>query len=143
LNAPSQRAILFASAISEFYPEGVVPSSMAMATAMVSLLTNVLDPMGVMGHGVMDSALKQAGISPTIREFRTAEDVRELANTPRIRRFLEMFSGHNLQLFSHHDDQPLIMMGIILLTIRKQVNAESYRMDEQQGSFIPRGSRHS
>jgi hypothetical protein len=99
---------------------------MAKATAMISLLNNVLDPMDVMGHGLMDSALKQAGIAPAIREFRTVDDIRELAATPKVRKFFDMFPGHNLELFQHHVDQPLILMGIILLAIGKQVNAESH-----------------
>jgi hypothetical protein len=93
---------------------------------MISLLNNVLNLMDIMGHGLMETALRQAGILPVIRHYTTPEEIRELANTPQVRRFLDVISGHNLELYMHHADQPLVMMGIILLTIGKQVNAEGY-----------------
>jgi hypothetical protein len=127
INMPTQLAVLFADAFAAFYPEeGAVPSPMAMATATISLLNNVLDPIDVMGHGLMESALKQAGIALTIRTVQTPEDVREVAHHPRVARFFDMFPGHNLELFQHHIDQPLILMGVILLAMGKQVNAESH-----------------
>jgi hypothetical protein len=127
LNIPNQRAIIFASAMSEFYPlKGAMPSAMAMATAMISMLNNVLNPIDIIGHGITETSLRQARISPHIRAFTRSEKIRELANTPSVRRFLGMFDGHNLELFLHHADQPLIMMGTLLLTIGKQVNSEGY-----------------
>lgn len=127
INMPSQRAVLFADAFSAFYPEeGIVPSPMAMATSMISLLNNVLDPMDVMGHRLMDSALKQAGIAPVICNIQTVDEIREIAGSPKVLHFFDMFPGHNLQLFQHHVDQPLILMGVILLAIGKQVNAEGH-----------------
>jgi hypothetical protein len=114
LNTPNQRAILFSAAMSEFYPlEGVMPYPMAMATAMICMLNNVLIPIDEMGHGLTETALKQAEISPVNRTFTRPEEIRELVNTAAVRRLPSIFDGHNLQLFLHHTDQPLIMVVIL------------------------------
>jgi hypothetical protein len=62
--------------MSEIYPmEGVMPSAMAMATAMVSMLNNVLNPIDVMGHGLAETALRQPGISLLIRTFTRTKEI--------------------------------------------------------------------
>jgi hypothetical protein len=54
------------------------------------------------------------------------EEATRLAEDEDVHRFLQMFDGHNRELFCHHRDQQILMFGIILLTMGKQVTAEGF-----------------
>jgi hypothetical protein len=123
---PTLRAFLLAKSYSEFYPvEGREPSQMAMAAAIVSMLNNIVDPNLVSSAGTMSSALKLTGVHPIVVTYDVDEATR-LAEDEDVHRFLQMFDGHNRELFCHHRDQQLLMFGIILLTMGKQVTAEGF-----------------
>jgi hypothetical protein len=137
---PTLRAFMLAKSYSEFHPvEGREPSLMAMAAAIVSMLNNIVDPNLVSSAGTMSSALKLTGVHPIVVTY-DIEEATRLAEDEDVHRFLQMFDGHNRELFCHHRDQQILMFGIILLTMGKQVTAEGFAgwMDNRVRSF--RGS---
>jgi hypothetical protein len=87
----------------------------------------------------MGSAMNMAGIHPVIIGYDNNLTT-SLSEDPDVQSFIGQFHGHNRQLYCHHRDQHLLMVGIILLTLGKQVTAEGYQgwMENRVRSF--RGS---
>jgi hypothetical protein len=131
---------LLAKAYSQFYSvEGRQPSQMAMACSVVSLLNNILDPNVVSSAGEMGASLMSCGIHPVIIPYHIEETI-ALARDPDVQNFIGKFEGHNRELYCHHRDQQVLMAGIFLLTLGKQVTSEGYQgwMENRVRSF--RGS---
>jgi hypothetical protein len=83
--------------------------------------------------------MMSCGIHPVIIPYHI-EETTALAGDPDVQDFISKFDGHNRQLYCHHRDQQILMAGIILLTLGKQVTSEGYQgwMENRVRSF--RGS---
>jgi hypothetical protein len=55
------------------------------------------------------------------------DNTRELATGPDVLRFIGKFHGHNVQLYCHHRDRQILMVGILLLTLGKLVTGDRFQ----------------
>jgi hypothetical protein len=96
---------------------------MAMTCSVVSILNNLLDLNVVSSAGEMGSSMIHARTHPVIIPYDDAAAT-ALAGDEDVVAFIGKFQGHNKQLYCHHRDQQILMAGMILLTLGKQVTSE-------------------
>jgi hypothetical protein len=127
INTPQLRSILLAKAYSSFYPDEMeATSSFSLMGGIASMLTNLVPPKFVDRDGQLQAAFIQAGMNLVVDPYHTEEEVLELLNYPKVIEFLDKFEGDNIILYRDHSDQQILMVGIILLTLGKNVNPDNY-----------------
>ncbi|UUW06596.1 VP5 [Cat Tien Hospitalitermes Lispi-like virus] len=127
LDTPAQRSILLAKAYSEFFGAPLeILSPERMMAAIASMLTNILDPNQVSRDGELETACLNAGMILERIEYRTPEDIHNLFEDPKVQAFLRTFPDQTRGLYSQKRDQQLVCVGIILLTMGKNVNPQNY-----------------
>jgi hypothetical protein len=127
LNTTGERAILLAKAYSDFFHDPMEAlSAENMVAGMASMLTNVLDPAQVLKDGQLMSAFANAEITLRPAEYNTRAQIEELLNDPKVQEFFQMFTEPAIDIYRDHRDQQLVCMGIIFLTLGKNVNPQNY-----------------
>jgi len=90
------------------------------------MLTNILEPRHVDREGELQTAFQKAGADIQSRNFDTPEEVMDLLHDPRVRDFLAKFQDDAQQLSFNYRDQQILCVGILLLTLGKDVNPDNY-----------------
>jgi hypothetical protein len=86
-------------------------SPFALTGAIASMLTNLIPPWLVDQDGTLNAAFRSAGMELTVNTYNTREEVIALLNDPDVQKCLVMFPGRNLDLYKHHRDQQIQLMG--------------------------------
>jgi hypothetical protein len=102
------------------------PSTYDLACAVITLLNCIIPSDMVNAEGRLVAACLNAGFR--LRYTRLENDAAVVANLDdEGTRFLATFSGEaRRNLYLHHRDQQILMMGTVLLTLTKQVTPEGY-----------------
>lgn len=127
IDTPLLRGIILAKAYSSFYPmDDEASSGLGMAAGLASMLSNMLAARFVERDGELAAAFMKAGGSLRKRELHTEEQVRALLNDRKVAAFFDKFEQPAYQLFLENRDQQILCIGILLLTLGKDVNPDNY-----------------
>jgi hypothetical protein len=74
----------------------------------------------------METAFSNAGMWLERRVHATHAQIEQLLRDPKVQSFLNLFTEANSLVYSRNRDQKLLCVGIILLTIGKNVNPQNY-----------------
>jgi len=127
LNTPYLRGILLAKAYSSFYPLEEFPvRPMHMAAGLASMLANLLNPDNVERRGELRDSFHKSGFNIVRWEFNTAAEVEGLLLDPQVRAFFDLFDVPDQAQFLAERDEQILCIGILLLTMGKDVNPDNY-----------------
>jgi hypothetical protein len=122
---------MLAKFYSEFYPvEGRQPSQMAVAASVVRIDPNLVSAAGTMGSTVTVTGIDNDAAT-------------RLGQDADVQRLIGMFQGHGRELHCHHRDQQILMVGILLLTLGKQVTSEGFQGGMENSTVLQRFPRNT
>jgi len=127
LNTVPIRGILLAKAYSVFYPlEGIALEPLELAAGLASMLTNLLNPSHVFRNGELAGVFAKAGCVIRRQIIETEEEAQAFLRDPRVQYFFGLFDEGSTQLYLHKREQQILAIGILLLTMGKDVNPDNY-----------------
>jgi hypothetical protein len=127
INEPEFIGVVMAHHYSKFVTGAgeITPSQATLAGAMIGLLFNTIDYTRILYHNnELGGHCAKAGFRPIFRILQSEEDVHELAAGHHIE-FLGRFRTVATSFLTDHAQQ-LVMLGLILLTIGKNIQVEGY-----------------
>lgn len=127
LDTPDIRGTLLAKAYSAFYPMEHYPvTAEGMSAGLASMLANLVGPNHVERGGELIGAFRKAGCRLERRVYNTVQEVEALDRDPRVRNFFSLFSPEGLIAYLEKREQQILCIGILLLTMGKDVNPSNY-----------------
>ena len=127
INTVRMKSVLLAKSYSAFFPpEDEPPSAYALMEAIASFLTNMLYPRQVFRDGELQNAFSRAGMTLIIDNINKEEQLRVMSRDPRVIEFMRKFDRSAQIQFTEERAQQILCVGIILLTIGKNVNPYNY-----------------
>jgi len=101
------------------------PRKEALAASMLGLLFNTIDYTRMILDNELEGFCISAGFRPIFRIISRPDEIMHIANHQKTQRFLHKF-GAGTQVYLNNRNQHLVMLGPILLTIGKNIQAEGY-----------------